>query len=364
MQRRDFLKQSAVLGLSMGFSPLAFAKTQQQTIFSASDTVDGLHQVSRLNIAQKTAQHIPIPFRAHDVMEMPDGKVIAYGRRPDPECALVDFTTHTSTPVKATQGRHFYGHGCLSKDQSVLFTTENDYDGKRAVLGIRDAKTLEHIGEYDTYGIGAHDVHLMPDGKTLVVANGGIETHPDFGRRKLNIKTMQPSLVYIDMLSGQKIDEYRLDDHLLSIRHLTVSDAGDVGVALQYQGKLYRKQPQALVAWQRAGSTLKPLTIDETSIRAFSGYMADLAYDAKRHLLAVTSPRGNHITFWNTKNLGFIHAQALPEPSGIVFDDVTSTFVVSSAKGGFYRLTGEATDQAETLKEFADLQWDNHMVWA
>lgn len=362
MQRRQFLQAGLSLSLlsSLGLST---ASTHKAQILSASDTVEGLHQVSRLTLGEQP-QHIAIPFRAHDVMEMPNGKVIAYGRRPDPECALVDFKHSISTPIKATTGRHFYGHGCLSQDKTVLFTTENDYDGKRAVLGIRDAKTLAHIGEYDTYGMGAHDVHLMPDGKTLVIANGGIETHPDFGRRKLNIKTMQPSLVYIDVYTGKKIDEYRLEDHLLSIRHLTISQQGDVGVALQYQGKLYRQQPKALVAWQKAGQDLKALDIDSMAIRAFSGYMADLAYDTSRNLLAVTSPRGNHITFWDTKSSRFIHAQALPEPSGIVFDTSTREFIVSSAKGGVYRLSGKVNDEIQTIQFDANLQWDNHMIWA
>ena len=85
----------------------------------------------------------------------------------------------------------------------MLFTTENDYNGKRGVLGIRDSQSLQPVGEYATDGLDPHDVQLLPDGKTLVVANGGIETHPDFGRRKLNLDTMQPSLVYLDSETGK-----------------------------------------------------------------------------------------------------------------------------------------------------------------
>lgn len=34
---------------------------------------------------------------------------------------------------------------------------------------------------------------LMPDGRTLVVANGGIETRPDYPRAKRNVRTMAPT---------------------------------------------------------------------------------------------------------------------------------------------------------------------------
>ena len=38
----------------------------------------------------------------------------------------------------------------------------------------------------------------MSDGRTIAVANGGIATHPDFDRVKLNLATMEPSLVRLD----------------------------------------------------------------------------------------------------------------------------------------------------------------------
>ena len=44
---------------------------------------------------------------------------------------------------------------------------------------------------------GPHEIRLLPQGDTLVVANGGIETHPDSGRSKLNLPTMRPNLAYI-----------------------------------------------------------------------------------------------------------------------------------------------------------------------
>ena len=35
-------------------------------------------------------------------------------------------------------------------------------------------------------------------GRMLAIANGGIETNPDFGRTKLNLDHMEPSLVLVD----------------------------------------------------------------------------------------------------------------------------------------------------------------------
>ena len=43
-----------------------------------------------------------------------------------------------------------------------------------------------------------HEAILLADGKTLAVANGGIETHIETGREKLNLDFMQPSLALVE----------------------------------------------------------------------------------------------------------------------------------------------------------------------
>lgn len=337
----------------------------QQSVYSATDDNNGEHFISQLQLGSGKKISQSIPFRAHDVLPLKNNTVLAFGRRPGFLCAAVGMLSGETRLIEAGDGRHFYGHGCLSADGSVLFTTENDFDAVRGVVGIRDAHSYEQLGEYESYGVGPHDIHLMPDGKTLVIANGGIETHPDFGRRKLNLKTMQPSLVYVDSETGKKIDEYRLDDHQLSIRHLALTAKGDVGIATQYQGDIYRRQPQTLVAWQPFGGELKPLSIDDDKIGDFRGYMADLAYADDAGVLAATSSRGNRVTFWDVTSLEFISALELPEPSGIQYLADKQIFVVSCAKGLLYQvsMSGEVRSAA-VLYQSESTVWDNHLLLA
>ena len=35
--------------------------------------------------------------------------------------------------------RHFFGHGVFSADGKLLYTTENDYQNARGMIGVRDA---------------------------------------------------------------------------------------------------------------------------------------------------------------------------------------------------------------------------------
>jgi len=55
---------------------------------------------------------------------------------------------------------------------------------------------------------------LLPDGKTFAIANGGIETHPDYGRAELNLEGMDPSLSFVDSRDGQLVGRLRLASKL------------------------------------------------------------------------------------------------------------------------------------------------------
>ena len=365
MKRRQFLALSglAVFGAGIGVRKLlqAAAEPPVLRLYSASDNAQGQHFATVLDLNTQQIVSQALPFRAHASIPLLDQQRLYFGRRPAMQSAVVDFASQHVRLIDATARRHFAGHGCLSADGKVLFTTENDYDGKRGVIGIRDSATLQVLGEYESYGLDPHDIHLMPDGKTLVLANGGIETHPDFGRRKLNLDSMQPSLVYLESQTGKKLAEYRLPDHQLSIRHLIVSKHGDVGVALQYEGNLYRQQPQSLVAWQVKDQALQLLPIPPQILPSFQGYMADLAYDAEQDMLAVTSPRGRYIAFWQPQTAQFLARYSLNEPSGIAFNQQQQRFIVSDANGSIHAFKYQAHQWHASLLCKLQPQWDNHL---
>ncbi|MBV6657419.1 MAG: DUF1513 domain-containing protein [Devosiaceae bacterium] len=69
---------------------------------------------------------------------------------------------------------------------------------------------------------------LLLDGHTTVVANGGIHTHPDYPRQKLYLPTMAPSLAYLDVETGDLVDQVSKPSelHQLFIRHLTQTAYG------------------------------------------------------------------------------------------------------------------------------------------
>ena len=116
----------------------------------------------------------------------------------------------------------------------------------------------------------------------MVIANGGIRTHPDRGDDELNIPDMQPSLVYVDVATGDLLEEQRLAPalHQLSIRHLAIAARDTVVFGCQYRGPEEDAPP--LVGFHRRGET--PVVVEapgETQI-GLRNYIGSVAADSWR----------------------------------------------------------------------------------
>ena len=140
-------------------------------------------------------QAVELPGRGHDIALKPDGgEWVAFARRPGRFGVAIPPGTRAPVWFAAKPGRHFFGHGVFSADGKLLYATENDYERAAGMIGVRDATGgYQQIGEFPAHGMEPHDIALLGDGRTMVIANGGIRTHPDRGDDELNLPEMQPS---------------------------------------------------------------------------------------------------------------------------------------------------------------------------
>jgi hypothetical protein len=252
--------------------------------------------------------------------------------------------------VEAAPGRHFYGHGFFTPDGRLLYATENDFDGERGVVGVYDvAAGFRRIGEIDTHGLGPHEALLLRDGRTIAIANGGILTHPDFPRRKLNLATMRPSLSYLDRRSGDLLERTHLPAslHQLSIRHMDEAADGAVWFGGQYEGP--QTDLVALVGRHRRGGDIELVHLDEGTTRRLSHYVGSVRAGAGGERIAVTSPRGGVALVLDAATGRQIEARTISDVCGVAADG--AGFAFSSGQG---RLIGQALTQAP-------LNWDNHL---
>lgn len=169
----------------------------------------------------------------------PDGgEWVAFARRPGRFGVAIPVGTRPPVWFASKSDRHFFGHGVFSAAGRLLYATENDYERAAGVIGVRDATdSYRQIGEFPAHGMEPHDIALLSDGRTMVIANGGIRTHPDKGTEELNLPDMRPSLVYVDVATGDLLEEHVLapELHQLSIRHLAIASGDTVVFGCQYR---------------------------------------------------------------------------------------------------------------------------------
>jgi len=367
LTRRQFIG-AATLAASAG-GALLMSKSWQGTphegvLLSGFEDLPGNQYVGGLVLPEGRVFGHKVSARVHGnaVDPLRPGRVLFFARRPGVQVFELDLgTLEVRTAFSTPAGRHLAGHGLFSGDGAVLFTTEHEYDTPRGVIGIRDAQDFRVIGEIDSQGIDPHEIAWLPDGKTLVVANGGILTHPRTFREKLNIPTMDPSLVLIDVASGRPLEQMRLPDHLLSIRHLAVTSDGNVAVGLQYEGDPL--SAPSIAALYRPGKGLSLLPHPDAAAAQFKGYVASIAVSEKLDLVAAACPMGAGIARWHLATGEFADFVAAAEVYG-VSRDRDGMLVASQRDGTAIALAGEHSTEPLNLQLPQPLRWDDHWTLA
>ena len=220
-----------------------------------------------------------------------------------------------------------------------------------------------HLGELPSHGVGPHELKFLSDGRTLVVANGGIRIHPGLGRSKLNLADMAPNLAYVDAATGHLLDAYAPPTalHKLSIRHLDVTDEDKVLIAAQWEGPANVYPP--LVAIHRGEEHLRLLSAQDTVQSAMRNYCGSVRCDSSGQWFAVSAPRGNLITFWSTVTGHCLASATVVDGCGLAAGSSSGQFTVSSGEGGLfsYQIAGESLVRLRK-NDPSVTRWDNHMV--
>ncbi len=353
--RRDFLRAAGAAFL-LGVSPAARAEEAEALFATAFQRRNGGHGVALLSENGTVLHAIDLPDRGHDIVFDPVSRRSAvFARQPGTFALVFDHEKRAEPQVIASvPGRHFFGHGVFSPDGRLLYATENDFDAARGVIGVYDASgSFERIGEFPTGGVGPHECLLLDDGRTLAVANGGIETHPDFGRAELNLSTMHPSLALIDRITGELIENHTLPPelHQLSIRHMDADANGTIWFGCQNRGPLSERP--SLVGRAERGKDLTLLPMPDETLLSLRNYVGSVSVNRAAGALAVSSPQGNAWLTLDTATGKIRDSRTLTEVCGLAPD--RAGFLASTGLGAVVRPDGTETN-------LPDYAWDNHML--
>jgi hypothetical protein len=367
IDRRHFLIGS---GLMLASASRAFAgvldadgddAVEAGDLIAACRRPDGSYSVVILTLDGAILREYPLQERGHDIaLDRASGQAVVFARRPGSFALAFDIHGRRepvlfTTPVK----RHFYGHGVFSHDGRLLYATEHDAETRQGLIGVYNATAgYKRIGELPTYGIGPHEMILLPDGKTFAVANGGIETHIETGREKLNLDSMMPSLAFIDAGSGTLLAQHNQssDLHKLSIRHVVADARGSVWFGCQWEGET-AESPE-LVGCASMDKPLRIIEPDTPRGAALAGYIGAVAIDGAGRVLAASAPRAGRIIYVDTERGTIVGETQLMDGCGLTGIS-NSVFALSSGMGV---VQSEAPDHTHlTMASFPGRSFDNHL---
>ena len=330
--------KAAGLAFVAALAPRAlFALERSDAVYASGFRApDGSYGIGLVAEDGTFIDRIDLPDRVHGLGHSPaTGLAVAFARRPGTFAVVFD-THKRSEPIviAAPADRHFFGHGQFSPDGCLLYASENDFDANRGMIGVYDATDgFRRIGEFSAHGVGTHDMTVSDDGRLLFIANGGIETHPDFGRTKLNLDHMEPSLVIVDAASGALIEKHAMPRELsrLSTRHLDVDQHGRVWFACQYEGS--RNDMPPLVGHFARGEALSFVSLPDPVTKGLANYVGAIAVNRHDGLIGITSPKGGLAVTLDARTSNVVSTANVADVAGIA--PAASGFTVSSYDGHF-----------------------------
>ncbi|WP_350560180.1 DUF1513 domain-containing protein [Psychrobacter sp. CAL346-MNA-CIBAN-0220] len=297
----------------------------QVTASTHQDGDDSGFGVVGIDADRQIVWQTTMPERVHDIVVQPlsddfskvsHRDVVVMGRRPSESFWVLDTATgQVKYAIKSAADRHFYGHACYSLDGKLLYVTENDTVSLTGKIGVYDVnKGYQKVAEFDSHGIGPHELIMYPDSETLIIANGGIKTE-QASREELNLDSMRPSLVYLNRHDGRLLEQIVPEHNQMSIRHLAMHDDGTVMIGIQFQGEKYLNVPLVLTH-KRGDVDLKPLIMPNNQWQRFHHYIASVAVDSQHNLLCVTTPIGGCAAIYDLNTRELITAVRLLDCAG------------------------------------------------
>jgi hypothetical protein len=342
--RRAFLA-----GLATACLPrMTWADIGSPAFLAAGKTANGF-VLHGLSVQGQSLFQIPLPARGHAACAHPSHALaVAFARRPGTFAVVLDCASGAVLHrLEPPQDRQFNGHGAFSVDGALLMTSEVVAAGSAGRIGLWDTRSFRRIGEWDSGGIGPHDIKLLPDDR-LVVANGGIETDPS-DRTKLNVDRMRPNLTIL--AGGTIVDQVELATEYRqnSIRHLALLP-DKIAFAMQWEGDT--SEPVPLLGLWQPGQAPQLCPMDEAMGLAMKGYAGSIAATSDR--IAVTSaPGGVVVQFDSAGRPLSSHPRA--DLSGVAA--IGGGFTVTDGQGAVWRL-----DQGLALLDKQPVAWDNHLI--
>mgnify|MGYP000995958412 CR=1 FL=1 len=266
---------------------------------------------------------IDVPFFPHGITLDPANRQRAFAfEKIGPGAGVVDLAEmRWVRPIEPVAGRRFYGHGACSPDARLLFSTETDSQGQGAI-GVREAASLQYLGDFPTYGANPHDCVLIEDGKVLLITNGGGTASSGD----------TPCLTYVDVASQRLLQRVPMPDARFNTGHVAalpgrqalVVSAPRLGLDATHLGAVSRHIGQ---------NTLQVLNAPADVAGGMTGEALSVLALPQQDLFVVTHPTPGWVTAWRLGSGAHVRTLQLPHARGLALSADRSFLWITHGAG-------------------------------
>ncbi len=248
--------------------------------------------------AFNTISDFAVPYEVHLATLFPDQKsILVCSRKPGASLLKYSLDGKLEAELPHLKNQHFEGHGIFSIDEKYIYATASDFELKSGRLLKLNSQDLSLITDYSSGGIGPHELVWQSD-KHIAIANTGVLTHPDSGRKILNLADMQSTVVLFDSQQEEIIHQWQVPEQALSARHLDRMDNGDLVIGCQYKKKDQRPPCIAFANIEKGLVFAEPR--NENLYWGMKGYTASIKGIPNSPYAMITNPQGHLLTKWQS----------------------------------------------------------------
>lgn len=325
--RRDFLIAAGVAG---GGSLLAlsarrsFAQAQAEIILGGGGFVDPATAARKwvfaaVDLATGAVRRADMAFLPHGIAIHPGNRnrLFVFEKIGPGACEIDLASLQVVRPIPVHEGHAFYGHGAVSADGKLLFSTETRLSDQGGVIAVRDSASLEYRGEFPSHGDNPHECRLIDAGRVMVITNGGGTL--ESGHR--------PSLTYIDVRTRKLLRRLELTDERFNAGHVAVEGRSAVVVSAPRRG--FPNDQLGAISVHAPDALLKTMAQPDEVVSRMQGEALSVAIHRPSGVFGVTHPDGNMVTFWTLQRPRLVKVLDLQRPRGIALTADGSRFIIS-----------------------------------
>lgn len=297
-----------------------------------------------LDLDSSASRRIAVSFLPHGFAQDPTRleRAVLFEKK-GPGGAVVHLDTlSVEGTITPSRGCRFYGHGSFSADGAKVFVIEAEEGSERGRISIRDAATLDVVGDFPSHGSAPHDCVLVDEGRTLVVTNGG-------GR--VGTSDM-PCVTFVDVQTGALKERLGIPNSEINAGHLAMGPDGSLAVSSAPRTGLPETTSAGGVS-VRAGATERLTTLRKPTdvTRRMLGESLSVALHPSG-VAAVTNPHGSLLTFWSVKEKRLLRSVDVAKPRGVVVSRDGDRFIVACE-----------ADATVRIADASSLEWTTHPAY-